>query len=368
MISSSTAIAISPTTASSFSPYRSSDCSSVWASTQVIIETTRPRPAPISTGRRRRRRAPTNEAVIAARISTASRPSRNTMIAELVTTVALLAESPSVAAASASFSSSTSRVSWTSRRGARSAISVGEARLADRAEPDQALDVGRQPGVERLQPPLGAELEERVRLEPRLLGLPVLLGADRGLQPVERERDQVVVGLVVRLLPRLGHRRREVVLDPLGERLDVVGRAHALGALRRLADDRRRARRAGPSTAAARRGSRLASWSCRSASAAAAPVRNATASWISKSSVTRVPLTPRPYSTGTSARKRSSCWARRADSSAVSGAAVKLSSPAAIAARAARNAGDVAGRAAPRRARRTRARARRRPACPRSSA
>ena len=89
-------------------------------------------------------------------------------------------------------------------------------------------------------------------------------------------------------------------------------------------------------TAAARAGSRLASWSCRSASAAAAPVWNATASWISKSSVTRVSLTPRPYSTGTSARKRSSCWARRADSSAVSGAAVKLSSPAETASRAAR--------------------------------
>ena len=37
-------------------------------------------------------------------------------------------------------------------------------------------------------------------------------------------------------------------------------------------------------------------------------------------------LTPRPYSTGTSARKRRSCWARRAASSAVNGAAVKPSS------------------------------------------
>ena len=38
---------------------------------------------------------------MAARISTASSPSRNTMIAELVTTVALFALSPSVAAESA---------------------------------------------------------------------------------------------------------------------------------------------------------------------------------------------------------------------------------------------------------------------------
>ena len=44
------------------------------------------------------------------------------MIAELVTTVALLAESPSVAAASASLVSSASRVSRIARRGARLAI------------------------------------------------------------------------------------------------------------------------------------------------------------------------------------------------------------------------------------------------------
>jgi hypothetical protein len=60
--------------------------------------------------------------------------------------------------------------------------------------------------------------------------------------------------------------------------------------------------------------------------AAAAPVRKATASWISKSSVTRVPDTPRSYSTGTSARKRRSCWARRAASGWVNGAAVNPSS------------------------------------------
>ncbi len=55
-------------------------------------------------------------------------------------------------------------------------------------------------------------------------------------------------------------------------------------------------------------------------------MRKATASWISKSSVTLVSLTPRSYSTGTSARKRRSCWARRAASSGVNGAAVKPSS------------------------------------------
>ena len=78
--------------------------------------------------------------------------------------------------------------------------------------------------------------------------------------------------------------------------------------------------------AAVRAGSRLASWSRRSSKAASAAVPNAIASWISKSFVTRWSLTPRPYSTGTRATKRRSCWARRADSAAVKGAAVKPSS------------------------------------------
>ncbi len=128
------------------------------------------------------------------------------MIALLVTTVALLAESPSVAAASPSLVSSARRVSRIARRGARLAICVREAVLAQRAEPDQALDVERQARVEAAQAPLGAELEERVRLQPRLLGLAVLAGADGGLHAVERERDQVVVGLVGLLRPRLRHR------------------------------------------------------------------------------------------------------------------------------------------------------------------
>ena len=104
--------------------------------------------------------------------------------------------------------------------------------------------------------------------------------------------------------------------------------------------------------ASVRAASRLASWSRRSAKAAAAPVRNATASWISKSSVTRVSLTPRSYSTGTSARKRSSCWARRAASSGVNGAAVKPSSASAAARRsslpAAKRGASGFGGAAPR--------------------
>ena len=77
----------------------------------------------MKTGRRSRRFAPTKDAVMAARMSTASRPSRNTRTAEFVTTVALFALSPSVAAASPRASSRTRRVSCTCRRAARLAMS-----------------------------------------------------------------------------------------------------------------------------------------------------------------------------------------------------------------------------------------------------
>ena len=66
---------------------------------------------------------PTNEAVMAARISTASRPSRKTMIAALVTTVVRLALSPSVPRAFSSSWSSASRVARRSRRDAPLEIS-----------------------------------------------------------------------------------------------------------------------------------------------------------------------------------------------------------------------------------------------------
>ena len=114
----------------------------------MTTETPSPASAPTNTGRRSRRRRPTIDAVIAARISTPSSPSRKTMIAELVTTVALLAESPSVAAASPSFLSSSSRVSRISRRGARCAICFASPSCPAGAEPDQALDIERQTLVE----------------------------------------------------------------------------------------------------------------------------------------------------------------------------------------------------------------------------
>ena len=67
-----------------------------WATNQVTTLAAIPARPPSSTGRRRARRVPTNEAVIAARIRTASRPSRKTRIAASVTTVArLTSTSPS---------------------------------------------------------------------------------------------------------------------------------------------------------------------------------------------------------------------------------------------------------------------------------
>ena len=152
------------------------------------------------------------------------------MIAALVTTVVRLALSPSVAARVLELARR-ARAACRASRGAtrRSAISLARPVVARGAEPDQALDVGREAGVERLQAPLGAELEERVGLEPGLLGLAALAGADRGLHAVERERDQVEVGLVGRLLPLGRHESRELVLDRRAERLDlVVGRRRRL--------------------------------------------------------------------------------------------------------------------------------------------
>ena len=110
--------------------------------------------------------------------------------------------------------------------------------LVARAEPDEALDLDRQAGVERLQPPLRPELEERVRLQARLLGLLVLGRADRGLHPVERERDEVVVGLVRRLLPLLREDLVQISLGPVRDRLHLTGLGDAVLALGRGGHER----------------------------------------------------------------------------------------------------------------------------------
>ena len=91
-------------------------------------------------------------------------------------------------------------------------------------EPDERLDARHHAGGDRAQAELGPELEERVGLEPRLLGLPVFARRDRGLHAVEGEVDQVEVRLRVVLLPFIGE---ELVQQPGGALvglLDVVFR------------------------------------------------------------------------------------------------------------------------------------------------
>ncbi len=174
MTSSSTTIATTPTIASSLSPYCCSELSSVVASRNVTMLTPRPASAPSSTGRRLRRFAPSRLAVIAARISTRLEAlaedddrrvgdhrrlrggvaERGRGVGELL--VERRPRRPDLARAAPCSPTSSARPGSVAR-----------------AEPDQALDLRGQRGVERLQAPLRPELEDRVELHARLLGLAV---------------------------------------------------------------------------------------------------------------------------------------------------------------------------------------------------
>ena len=199
------------------------------------METSRPSTAPTSTGRRRRRRAPTKEAVIAARIGAG---------------LEALAEDqhggvgdhrgPARAVAQRGRRVLERLVEHEPRAphlapGRAPGDELGQAGAVARAKPVEPLHVEREPGVEGLEPPLGAELEEGVGLEPGLLrGLP-LAGTDRRLHAVERQVDEVVVGLVAALLPG---GRVEGVEAGLGARGHAL---HLLGTRRRPRPPRRRA-------------------------------------------------------------------------------------------------------------------------------
>ena len=80
----------------------------VWATTQVAALATSAAPTPSHIGRRSRRCAPLKLAISAARIRTASRPSRKTMIAVFVITVVRLF-GPVPTASSASLSARVER-------------------------------------------------------------------------------------------------------------------------------------------------------------------------------------------------------------------------------------------------------------------
>ena len=264
-------------------------------------------------------------AVIAAMIRIASSPSRKTIIAAFVITVASLAPSPVFARASSSASSSTSRVSRISLAAVVGAISSREAVDVACAVPDQPLDLGDQGGVERAQLDLGAELEEGVGAQARLLGLLALARGDRGLHLVEADVDQVEVGLVVGLLPLLRKHPRRGSRWPrhAPPRPPRAGpprrprwrrRAYPRSSANAASTvDRPRRGRARPARARGRRAPPVA------------PSMNATASCSSNGIVTCPSSVPSSYSIGTRSRKRVSCAARRACSSGVNGAAVKPS-------------------------------------------
>ena len=90
MTTSRTAIAMKPVIASSRGPSGAAASSSACTTNQVATAAANATPAPAATGLRRALLAPSRLAVTAAKIRIASRPSRNTITAELKTTVAWL--------------------------------------------------------------------------------------------------------------------------------------------------------------------------------------------------------------------------------------------------------------------------------------
>ncbi len=97
----------------------------VCAMTQVAALAASAAPTPTHIGRRSRRSAPLKLAISAARMSTASRPSRKTMIAVFVITVVrLLGPVPTASSASLSARLRATRVAAISEGAARPLISV----------------------------------------------------------------------------------------------------------------------------------------------------------------------------------------------------------------------------------------------------
>jgi hypothetical protein len=88
--SSSTTTATKPVIASSRGPSGEAALMSACTANQVATVAPNAAAAPATTGRRRARLAPRKLAVTAAKISTASKPSRKTIMLELNTTVAWL--------------------------------------------------------------------------------------------------------------------------------------------------------------------------------------------------------------------------------------------------------------------------------------
>ena len=102
----------------------------------------------------------------------------------------------------ASASSSAARVVEISSSGACASEELDETVVPLGSVPEVALDLLEQGRREPTESLLGAELEDAVRLESRLLGLLPVAGGGSRLQPVERRSDDVEVGRLRGLLPR----------------------------------------------------------------------------------------------------------------------------------------------------------------------
>ena len=153
------------------------------------------------------------------------------MIAVLTTiAVAEVGPEPTAASEAASASSSAWRVASTSADRRLPADQLRESRMAVGAVPEQPFRAREQIRREASQALLGAELEERIRLEPRLLRLPVLACAGCRDDAVERGPDDVEVGGGLSFLPLGGEgrlREFERLRRPLADGV-LVGDADAL--------------------------------------------------------------------------------------------------------------------------------------------
>ena len=148
------------------------------------------------------------------------------MMAVLVITVArLFGPVPTASSASLSARLSARRLAAISRGRAAAVDQRREAVAVARAVPEEAFTAGEELGGETAQALLGAELEERVGLDPRLLGDVVLAGLDGLLHAVERAGDEVEVGARVVRQPGLGEDR----VGGRDDRLGVIGQHRRVG-------------------------------------------------------------------------------------------------------------------------------------------
>ena len=169
-------------------------------------------------------------AISAARMRTASSPSRNTIIALFVTIETREpGPLPIRCSASASAASSAARVAASSRRGRLALDQPHEPVPFAVAVPEQRLDALEERRREPAEALLGAELEDAVRLDPGRLRDSPVAARGSGLHPVERRGDDVEVRRLRGVLPLRRIERLQVARPPIdGRRVDGVRSATAV--------------------------------------------------------------------------------------------------------------------------------------------